>query len=134
MNDASAFLFRVLLLTNYHVFVSDCSVIASRIILLLDDLLWVLTDTQLKSAMLYANSLSAVIKKSSQQSKQLAAEKLKVMLELKDVVRCISVFIISYVTSLRKISIYTLLTINNVLCDSILSPLHGAKDTTGFPK
>ncbi|XP_053383939.1 bridge-like lipid transfer protein family member 3B isoform X2 [Mercenaria mercenaria] len=56
---------------------SDCSVIATRIIFLLDDLLWVLTDTQLKSAMLYANSLSTMIEKSSKQSKQLAAEKLK---------------------------------------------------------
>ncbi|XP_060600792.1 bridge-like lipid transfer protein family member 3B isoform X2 [Ruditapes philippinarum] len=56
---------------------SDCSVIATRIIFLLDDLLWVLTDTQLKSAMVYVNSLSTMIEKSSQQSKQLAAEKLQ---------------------------------------------------------
>jgi len=52
--------------------------IASRITFLLDDILWVLTDTQLKAAMLYANSLSTMIEKSSEQSKLLAADKLQV--------------------------------------------------------
>ncbi|WAR03200.1 UH1BL-like protein [Mya arenaria] len=56
---------------------SDCSVISSRILLLLDDLLWVLTDTQLKAAIVYANSLSGIIEKSAEQSKRLAAEKLQ---------------------------------------------------------
>lgn len=56
---------------------SDCSIMASRVILLLDDLLWVLTVTQLKAAILYANSLKEVIERSAQQSKRLAAEKLK---------------------------------------------------------
>ncbi|KAL3842978.1 hypothetical protein ACJMK2_020946 [Sinanodonta woodiana] len=56
---------------------SDCSIISSRIILLLDDLLWVLTNTQLKAAILYANSLEEMIKKSTEQSKKLAAEKLQ---------------------------------------------------------
>ncbi|KAL4224791.1 UHRF1 (ICBP90) binding protein 1-like [Mactra antiquata] len=56
---------------------SDCSLISSRIIFLLDDLLWVLTDTQLKSAILYADSLSDMIEKSTEQSKQFASEKLQ---------------------------------------------------------
>ncbi|GAB1600654.1 UHRF1-binding protein 1-like isoform X2 [Argonauta hians] len=56
---------------------NDCSIVSSRVILLLDDLLWVLTETQLKAALLYATSLQEVIEKSAQQSKQLAAEKLK---------------------------------------------------------
>ncbi|XP_070199666.1 bridge-like lipid transfer protein family member 3B [Littorina saxatilis] len=56
---------------------SDCSILSSRVILLLDDLLWVLTITQLKAAILYANSLKEVIERSSHQSKRLAAEKLK---------------------------------------------------------
>ena len=59
--------------------VADCSILSSRVILLLDDLLWVLTVTQLKAAILYANSLKEVIERSAQQSKRLAAEKLKVM-------------------------------------------------------
>jgi hypothetical protein len=52
--------------------------VTSRWMLLLDDLLWVLTVTQLKAAILYYNSLKEVIERSSQQSKRLAAEKLKV--------------------------------------------------------
>ena len=59
--------------------IADCSILSSRVILLLDDLLWVLTVTQLKAAVLYANSLKEVIERSAQQSKRLAAEKLKVM-------------------------------------------------------
>lgn len=46
--------------------------------LLLDDLLWVLTTTQLKAAILYADSLKEIIKKSREQSKKQAAEKLQV--------------------------------------------------------
>ena len=61
-----------------HFNVSDCNIISSRIILLLDDILWVLTDTQLKAAILYANSLRDMIEKSTQQSKKLAADKLQV--------------------------------------------------------
>ncbi|CAL1533724.1 unnamed protein product, partial [Lymnaea stagnalis] len=55
----------------------DSTIISSRLTFLLDDLLWVLTITQLKAAILYANSLKEVIERSSQQSKRLAAEKLK---------------------------------------------------------
>ncbi|KAK6191468.1 hypothetical protein SNE40_003151 [Patella caerulea] len=56
---------------------SDSSVIASRLTLHLADLLWVLTKTQLKEAILYANSLTKIIENSSQQSKQRAAEQLQ---------------------------------------------------------
>ncbi|XP_048728642.1 bridge-like lipid transfer protein family member 3B isoform X4 [Ostrea edulis] len=55
---------------------SDCGVLATRVMLLLDDLLWVLTDTQLKAAILYLNSLNDMMEKSRQQSKNIAAEKL----------------------------------------------------------
>ena len=50
--------------------------------LYLDDLLWVLTDTQLKAAILYVNSLKETIEKSRKQSKNLAAEKLLVIITL----------------------------------------------------
>jgi len=50
--------------------------------LYLDDLLWVLTDTQLKAAILYVNSLKETIEKSRKQSKNLAAEKLQVKINL----------------------------------------------------
>lgn len=52
--------------------------VASRLQVNLDDLLWVLTDSQLNAALTFINSLKEVIKKSTLQSKQLAAEKLKV--------------------------------------------------------
>ena len=53
--------------------------IASRLQVNLDDLLWVLTDSQMKAAIVFANSLRDVIQKSNKQSKHLAAEKLQVM-------------------------------------------------------
>ena len=56
----------------------DCGIVTSRLQVNLDDLLWVLTDSQLKAALVFINSLKDVIKKSSQQSKLHAAEKLKV--------------------------------------------------------
>ncbi|KAK3104114.1 hypothetical protein FSP39_024532 [Pinctada imbricata] len=55
---------------------SDCGIIATRLMLLLDDLLWVLTDSQLKAAILYVNSLKGMMEKSRSQSKNQAAEKL----------------------------------------------------------
>ncbi|XP_068929594.1 bridge-like lipid transfer protein family member 3A isoform X2 [Petaurus breviceps papuanus] len=52
----------------------DCNVIASKLMFLLDDLLWVLTDSQLKAMMKYAESLSEAVEKSAQQRKSLAPE------------------------------------------------------------
>ena len=59
-------------------YVSDCGIVASRLQVNLDDLLWVLTDSQLNAALGFINSLREVVKRSNLQSKQLAAEKLKV--------------------------------------------------------
>uniref|UniRef100_A0A8C4S7W5 Bridge-like lipid transfer protein family member 3B n=1 Tax=Erpetoichthys calabaricus TaxID=27687 RepID=A0A8C4S7W5_ERPCA len=52
----------------------DCNVVASKLILILDDLLWVLTDSQLKAMVQYAKSLSEAMEKSAQQRKSLASE------------------------------------------------------------
>ncbi|XP_049997131.1 bridge-like lipid transfer protein family member 3A [Alexandromys fortis] len=52
----------------------DCNVVASKLTFLLDDLLWVLTDSQLKAMMKYAESLSEAMEKSAQQRKSLAPE------------------------------------------------------------
>lgn len=57
---------------------TDCGIVSSRLQVNLDDLLWVLTDSQMKAALGFVNSLRDVIKKSNQQSKKLAAEKLRV--------------------------------------------------------
>ncbi|KAM4676960.1 bridge-like lipid transfer protein family member 3B isoform 2-T2 [Discoglossus pictus] len=52
----------------------DCNVVASKLVLMLDDLLWVLTDSQLKAMVQYAKSLSEAIEKSTQQRKSMASE------------------------------------------------------------
>uniref|UniRef100_A0A8D0HPL1 Bridge-like lipid transfer protein family member 3B n=1 Tax=Sphenodon punctatus TaxID=8508 RepID=A0A8D0HPL1_SPHPU len=52
----------------------DCNVVASKLVLILDDLLWVLTDSQLKAMVQYAKSLSEAIDKSTEQRKSLASE------------------------------------------------------------
>ncbi|KAM3840492.1 bridge-like lipid transfer protein family member 3A isoform 1-T1 [Vipera latastei] len=52
----------------------DCNVVASKLMFLLDDLLWVLTDSQLKAMMKYAESLSEAMEKSAQQRKSFAPE------------------------------------------------------------
>lgn len=54
--------------------IKDCNVVASKLILILDDLLWVLTDSQLKAMVQYAKSLSEVMEKSAQQRKTMATE------------------------------------------------------------
>uniref|UniRef100_A0A7N8WSZ5 Bridge-like lipid transfer protein family member 3B n=1 Tax=Mastacembelus armatus TaxID=205130 RepID=A0A7N8WSZ5_9TELE len=54
--------------------IKDCNVVASKLILILDDLLWVLTDSQLKAMVQYAKSLSEAMAKSAQQRKSMATE------------------------------------------------------------
>ncbi|MBN3297409.1 URFB1 protein, partial [Amia calva] len=57
--------------------VKDCNVLASKLLFILDDLLWVLTDSQLKAMIHYAKSLSEAIEKSAQQRKNLASDTLQ---------------------------------------------------------
>ncbi|KAM9495815.1 bridge-like lipid transfer protein family member 3B isoform 1-T1 [Clarias gariepinus] len=52
----------------------DCHVVASKLILILDDLLWVLTDSQLKAMVQYAKSLSEAMEKSALQRKSMATD------------------------------------------------------------
>lgn len=56
----------------------DCNVAASKLMFLLDDLLWVLTDSQLKAMLKYAESLSQAMEKSAQQRKSTAPEPVQV--------------------------------------------------------
>lgn len=58
--------------------VKDCNVLASKLLFILDDLLWVLTDSQLKAIIHYAKSLSEAMEKSAQQRKSMAADSLQV--------------------------------------------------------
>ncbi|XP_046715878.1 UHRF1-binding protein 1-like isoform X4 [Silurus meridionalis] len=52
----------------------DCHVVASKLLLILDDLLWVLTDSQLKAMVQYAKSLSEAMEKSALQRKSMAQD------------------------------------------------------------
>ncbi|XP_055588824.1 bridge-like lipid transfer protein family member 3B isoform X2 [Uranotaenia lowii] len=54
---------------------SDCSIVASRLILILDDLLWVLTDSQLKAALHFVDSLTGLIKASTNVVQRVKAQK-----------------------------------------------------------
>jgi len=69
----------ILKVLDYLLFqTKDCNVVASKLMFLLDDLLWVLTDSQLKAMMKYAESLSEAMEKSAQQRKSLAPESVQV--------------------------------------------------------
>ncbi|KAJ8969016.1 hypothetical protein NQ317_007377 [Molorchus minor] len=45
---------------------SDCFILGSRLVIILDDLLWVLTDSQLKAALHFLDSLSGLIQKATE--------------------------------------------------------------------
>ncbi|XP_037882475.1 UHRF1-binding protein 1-like isoform X4 [Glossina fuscipes] len=61
---------------------SDCTLLASRLVLILDDLLWVLTDSQLKAALHFVDSLSGLIKAATHATqKSSAARKLETLPE-----------------------------------------------------
>ncbi len=49
---------------------SDCSVLGCRLVVILDDLLWVLTDDQLKTALHFADSLSELLKRAMQETQK----------------------------------------------------------------
>nr|XP_057906749.1 bridge-like lipid transfer protein family member 3A [Doryrhamphus excisus] len=57
--------------------IKDCNVLASKLLFILDDLLWVLTDSQLKAIIRYSKSLSEAMEKSAQQRKSVTAESLQ---------------------------------------------------------
>lgn len=67
------------LILHCSVQIKDCNVLASKLLFILDDLLWVLTDSQLKAIIHYAKSLSEAMEKSAQQRKSRAAESLQVL-------------------------------------------------------
>ncbi|ALC39333.1 CG34126 [Drosophila busckii] len=61
---------------------ADCTLLASRLVLILDDLLWVLTDSQLKAALHFVDSLSGLIKAATHATqKSKAARKLQTLPE-----------------------------------------------------
>lgn len=55
---------------------SDCTILASRLVLILDDLLWVLTDSQLNAALHFVDSLASLIKQSTNLTQKTKAKKI----------------------------------------------------------
>lgn len=55
---------------------SDCTILTSRLVLVLDDLLWVLTDSQLNAALHFVDSLASLIKKSTNLTQKTKAKKI----------------------------------------------------------
>ena len=57
---------------------SDCFIMGSRLVIILDDLLWVLTDSQLKAALHFLDSLAGLVQKATQITRKAkAARKLE---------------------------------------------------------
>ncbi len=76
----------------------DCNVIATKLILILDDLLWVLTDSQLKAMLQYAKSLSEAMEKSAAQRKSMAPDNTQV---------CVSChFLVSFTSQFQTTSFF----------------------------
>lgn len=62
--------------------IADCFIMGSRLVLILDDLLWVLTDSQLKEALHFLDSLTGLVQKATELTrKKKAARKLEVFPE-----------------------------------------------------
>lgn len=55
---------------------SDCTILTSRLVLVLDDLLWVLTDSQLNAALHFVDSLASLIKTSTNLTQKTKAKKI----------------------------------------------------------
>jgi len=52
---------------------SDCAILGVRLVTILDDLLWVLTDDQLKAALHFVGSVSGLVKKATEETQKVKA-------------------------------------------------------------
>jgi len=52
---------------------SDCGILGVRLVTILDDLLWVLTDDQLKAALHFVGSVSGLVKKATEKAQKVKA-------------------------------------------------------------
>ena len=67
------------LIRQISFFFSDCAVLGCRLVLIMEDLLWVLTDDQLKAALHFADSLTGLLKRATEESQKIkGARKLEV--------------------------------------------------------
>ena len=59
---------------------TDCLVLGCRLVLIMEDLLWVLTDDQLKAALHFADSLTGLLKRATEETQKIkGARKLEVL-------------------------------------------------------
>jgi hypothetical protein len=66
---------------QFSKYFADCFIMGSRLVLILDDLLWVLTDSQLKAALHFLDSLTGLVQKATELTRiKKAARKLEVVL------------------------------------------------------
>ena len=66
---------------NYLLIFPDCLVLGCRLVLIMEDLLWVLTDDQLKAALHFADSLTGLLKRATEETQNIkGARKLEVRL------------------------------------------------------
>ena len=56
----------------------DCSTVATKLQFIMDDLLWIVTDSQMKAAVVFATHLKDNMDKAKEQSKQEASRQLQV--------------------------------------------------------
>ena len=62
---------------------ADCVVLGCRLVLIMEDLLWVLTDDQLKAALHFADSLTGLLKRATEETQKIkGARKLEVFYSL----------------------------------------------------
>lgn len=54
---------------------NDCQVVACRLSVILDELLWVLTDSQILAALHFINSLSGLVKQATEESQRIKAKR-----------------------------------------------------------
>ena len=60
---------------------TDCLVLGCRLVLIMEDLLWVLTDDQLKAALHFADSLTGLLKRATEETQKIkGARKLEVLI------------------------------------------------------
>jgi hypothetical protein len=74
---------------------ADCFVMGSRLVLILNDLLWVLTDSQLKAALHFLDSLTGLVQKATELTRiKKAARKLEVTIIIFGFVVCVMNFLL----------------------------------------
>ena len=71
----NTYVFRVYLMFCFSCNPTDCQVLGCRLSLILDDLLWVLTDSQILGALHFMSSLSGLVKQATEMTQRFKAKR-----------------------------------------------------------